>query len=488
MDQKENQNARLAKNATYLTIASIIQKGMTFAYYGFLARSIGTEGMGKYTFALTMSSVFVIFMDIGLGTLLTREVAKRKESLQETFNRFFSLKIVAIGVSLLAFILTIHLSEAIFANIDTLDVKLMYIAAAIIVFDTLAFTAFSILRALQRLAQEAVAIVIYQATVITTGIAAILHGLPLTVVLSALLVGSVLQCTYMWRAVRRETHITFQFRFSWSDAKKLIALAAPFAIAGIIFKLNGSVDGIMLKILKGDDAAGVYGLAFKLTFALMVVPGAFATSYYPAMSEYFKTAKEKMAPVFSQALRYMALLSFPIAAGTIVLGDNLIELIWPEFEGAIPALVVFMIALPFLFANYPIGNLLNAANLQRRNTAQMCIALVVNIAFNAVLIPLYGVLGASIAQLVSSVVLIVLGLPLAYSVASFDLARLTRQTSALLLAAVLMGGIVWLVQGAVPIIVSMMVGVLVYPAAVLALGGVTVKEVSSMKKAITGKI
>lgn len=484
----ESKNARLAKNATYLTIASVIQKAMTFAYYGFLARSIGTEGMGKYTFALTMGSVFVIFMDIGLGTLLTREVAKHKDSLQSTFNRFFSLKIVAIAFSLLAFIVTIHFSEAIFTNIDTLDVQLMYIAAAIIVFDTLAFTAFSVMRALQRLGQEAIAIVIYQATVISAGIAAIINGFPLTVVLSALLLGSLLQCAFMWSAVRRETQLTFTFQFAWDDAKKLLALAAPFAISGIIFKLNGSVDGIMLKILKGDDAAGIYGLAFKLTFALMVVPGAFATSYYPAMSEYFKTAKEKMGPVFSRALRYMALLSFPIAAGTIVLGDNLIQLIWPEFEQAIPALIVFMLALPFLFANYPIGNLLNAANLQRRNTAQMCVALLVNIALNAVLIPLYDVLGAAIAQLVSSVVLIALGLPLAYSVAPFAVAQLTRRTLALGLAALLMAGAVWLVQDLTTLVVSIAIGAIVYPAAVLALGGVSIKELSLMKKAVTGKL
>jgi O-antigen/teichoic acid export membrane protein len=480
-----NHKSKLAKNATYLTLASLLQKAITFGYYGFLADSIGAESLGKYTFALTVGSVFVIFMDIGLGTLLTREVAEKKDTLQETFNRFFSLKIVTIVVSLVAFFATIHLSRAFFGNIDDLDVQLLYIASAIIVFDTLTFTAFSILRSLQRLLSESIAIVLYQLTVLLVGVWAILSEANLTVILSALLCGSVLQFVFMTIAVRRQTKLTFTFHIEWDDAKILLKMAAPFAIAGIIFKLNGSVDGIMLKIANGDEAAGLYGLAFKLTFALMVIPGAFATSYYPAMSAHFTQAKDRMGPLFSQGLRYMALISFPIAAGAIVLADNLIDLLWEDFDASVTPLIIFMIALPFLFANYPIGNLLNAAHLQRRNTFQMGIALMINIAFNILLIPFYGIVGAAVAQLISSIVLAAIGLPLAFSVAPFTVSSLLMQVSRLIVSAGIMGLAVFLVQNHVHLIVSVIIGVAVYALAVLLTGAVRLSELKSMRQSLT---
>lgn len=472
--------SRIAKNATYLTIASVLQKAITFGYYGYLADSIGSGNLGKYTFALTVGSVFVIFMDFGLGTLLTREVAKNHSSLQETFNRFFSVKILTMILSFFALIITIHTSAFLFDSIDSLDVQLMYIAGIIIVFDTLTFTAFSMLRALQKLKWEAIAIILYQATIVVLGSLAIYYKQPLTVILSALLVGSAVQLVFMAITVRRSTGLHFRFAIQKNDLVRLLKYAWPFAIAGIVFKLNGSVDSIMLKIGVSDEAAGVYGLAFKLTFALMVLPGSFATSYYPAMSEYFKESPEKMGPVFSRALQYMFLLSFPITAGTLVIGDTFVLRIWEDFGESIAPLMIFMVALPFLFANYPIGNLLNAANLQRRNTMQMLISLLINIVLNILLIPLYGVVGAALAQLISSIVLIILGFPLAYRVAAFPLTAFLRRTLAIAAAAALMALLVWFLEERAHVFVCIFAGVLVYPAAVIAFGGVQLSELKRM--------
>lgn len=477
--------SRIAKNATYLTIASVLQKAITFGYYGYLADSIGSGNLGKYTFALTVGSVFVIFMDFGLGTLLTREVAKDHSSLQKTFNRFFSVKILTMILSFFALVITIHTSAFFFESIDGLDVQLMYIAGIIILLDTLTFTAFSMLRALQKLKWEAIAIIVYQSIIVVLGSLAIYYGQPLTVILSALLAGSAAQLVFMAVTVRRSTGLHFRFTIQKNDVVRLLKYAWPFAIAGIVFKLNGSVDSIMLKIGVSDEAAGVYGLAFKLTFALMVLPGAFATSYYPAMSEYFKESREKMGPLFSRALQYMFLLSFPITAGTLVLGDTFVLRIWEDFGESVAPLMVFMVALPFLFANYPIGNLLNAANLQRRNTTQMLVALVVNIVLNVLLIPPYGVVGAAIAQLVSSVVLIALGFPLAYRVAPFPLTPLLRRTLALAAAAVVMALVVWLLEDRVHLLICIVAGVLVYPVAVLAFGGVQLSELKRMGASVT---
>ena len=56
-------SGRLAKNAMYLTIASILQKIISFAYYGYLAIAFNESGIGKYSFALLFTSIFGIFMD-----------------------------------------------------------------------------------------------------------------------------------------------------------------------------------------------------------------------------------------------------------------------------------------------------------------------------------------------------------------------------------------------------------------------------------------
>lgn len=478
---------RLAKNTTYLTVASILQKIISFGYFAFLADSISEGDLGKYTSVLALTSVFVIFMDFGLGPLLTREGSKDEKNLQQHVEKLFSVKVILIVLSLIGLFITIHTGERLFENIDMTDVQLTYIGAMIITIDTLTFTLFSIFRAMKQLLWEAIGVVIYQSVILAVGVTALLQGWPIHLVLAALLVGSLVQFVYLFSVLKWKTDITL--KVDWKKHKgelvKILKVAAPFAIAGLIFRLNGSVDGWMLKILQGDAIAGLYGIAFKLTFALTVLPGSFATSYYPVVSEYYKNAKEKLAQTFEFGMFYMLLLAFPITAGVLILGDDIVLQVWDQAkEQSIMPLWIFMVAVPFIFLNYPVGNFLNAVNRQQVNTTNMMIALLVNIALNAWLIPTYSLNGAAIAALASSVVLVVLGLPWVYRVAPFNVGYLVKKAVLIGIAAFVMGFVLFFIQDSYHLILLIPVGAIIYTVTLFIVTAVTKSEFQEMKKAI----
>lgn len=477
--------ARIARNTTYVTIASMLQKVISFVYFGYLADSIGGEQLGKYSFALAFTSVAIIFMDFGLGPLLTREIAKDEDSLQQQFNQFFSIKLWLMVIVLVVLFPVAFFSDMVFATVDHVDVVLISIGAAIIVFDTLTFTLFSLFRARKQLLWEAIGIVLYQTTILLFGGFALWKNLPLPVVLSALLVGSALQFFYLFIVARIRLQLRFHYTFKWSLAKRLLQLAAPFAIAGIIFRLNGTADQLMLKIMSGDSYAGWYNLAFKLSFALTVLPGAFVTSYYPAVSYYFIHAKDKLHGAFENGIIYMVLLSLPVVAGVAVLGDNIILRIWGiDFEASIQPLWILMTALPFVFLNYPVGNFLNAVNKQKVNTLNMLIALAINVGLNAWLIPLYTFNGAAIASSVSSIVLVLLGLPWVYRIAPFRFGVIFSKTLRIAVAAAVMAGVVYMVELRFSLLVLIAIGAFIYGAAALIFGAVTRAELRSFAQAV----
>lgn len=476
---------KIAKNATYLTIASIIQKIISFGYYGFLANAIGNELLGKYDAALKFTSIFIIFMDFGLGPLLTREGAKSEKKLQQYVNVLFSIKIVLIIVTLIVMIPSAHVYDLMFERVDALDVRLIYVGALIILFDTLNFTFFSIFRALKQMIWEAFGVILYQAVILGSGFAAIQAGLPLEFILAALLAGSVVQFVYLCVILFRKSPVRFTFTWDWQLVKKYVRMAAPFAIAGILFRLNGTADSLMLKVMAGDGYAGWYGLAFKLTFALTVLPGAFATSYFPVVSEYFKHAQEKLHMAFENGVVYMLALSFPIVAGVFVLGDDIILSVWEQdWSASIQPLLIFMIGLPFIFANYPVGNFLNAVNRQAVNTMNMMIALVVNIALNALLIPYYTFNGAAIAAVASSIVLVALGIPWVYKVAPFRISFFAKKTALIGLSAAMMGGVLYFVQYTYPLLVLIPLGAVLYVASLFLLGAFTRAEIQGVLSSI----
>lgn len=477
-------SAKIAKNTTYLTIASIVQKIVSFAYFGYLANALGDELLGQYSFALTFTSIFIIFMDFGLGPLLTREAAKDEDHINTWYSRVLSIKMVLIVLSLVALVASIFIGEHFFEQITRDDTHLVLFGALIIIFDTITFTFFSVMRALKRLQWEAMSIVIYQTTILVAGIAALKLELPLVYVLGALLIGSLVQTLFMGAVVRFKAKIRFTFAWNFAEAKKYVAIAAPFAIAGIIFRLNGSADVVMLKTMVGNSYAGWYSLAFKLAFALTVLPGAFIASYYPAVSSYYKHAKEQLAPTFENAFFYMVILSFPISVGVIVLGDDVIQAVWSggTWNTSVQPLWILMCALPFIFFNYPVGNFLNAVDKQKLNTLNMGIALLINIVLNALLIPRYTFNGAAIAALVSSIVLVLLGMPWVYATARFSIKFVIQKLFLVGVAAGSMGFILFFIQYNYHLLVLIPLGVIIYTAMLFAVGAITPNEMQKIKR------
>lgn len=474
----------IAKNTSYLTIAFIIQKILSFFYYTFLAHSLEPDQLGKYTFAILYSSIFVIFMDFGLGPILTREVARNKEKLRDILEDILGIKLILVIGSLFALYGTFFILRS-FRDIPLDTVNLVYLASLVIVLDTFTFTFFSIFRAYQVLIYEAIGVVIYQIIIITVGIAALGSGLPVAYAVFAVICGSLFHFSYSSFLIFKRLRLSPNLRFSPSRAKTLLKISAPFALAGIFFKLNGSVDTVMLEFLASERYVAWYGIALKLTTALTVLPGAFATSFFPAMSYYYKHDREKLTKIFERSMFYLFAISLPIAAGTFVLSRNLILTIYPDvYEASYQSLQIFMISLFFVFINYPIGNLLNASDRQTRNTVNMGIAMLVNIILNIYFIPRHTFIGATIAAAISAFVLVCLGIIPVWRVIHFQWSYLLKKFVLTLLASLLMGISLFFLQGAVPLLGLFGLAAVLYVACLFIVRAITPSEIHALKSAI----
>ena len=77
----------------------------------------------------------------------------------------------------------------------------------------------------------------------------------------------------------------------------------------------------------------------------------------------------------------------PIIVGIYLLADKIILLFKAGYDGAILPLQIAIIALFFIFVNYPIGSLLNACDRQLRNTINIGIVALASIVLNFIFIP-----------------------------------------------------------------------------------------------------
>ena len=113
----------IAKNTSYLTLALIGQKIISFTYFTILANNLAPEQLGKYYLAISLTTIFAIFIDLGLINVLTREVAKRPFESNKLLGNVLSLKIPLSVIAIGAVILTTYL-----LGYETLTKHLVYIS------------------------------------------------------------------------------------------------------------------------------------------------------------------------------------------------------------------------------------------------------------------------------------------------------------------------------------------------------------------------
>lgn len=470
---------KIAKNTTYLSASSLIQKVLAFGFYIYLAAQLGDVFLGRYNFALQFTSIFVIIMNFGLVPILTREGAKRIESINEQFGFILTVKCILTAITIPLMLIIFHGLNA-YEQLPDYTVRLIYLATIVIVLDTFRSVFLAALRARQEMQYEAYGQIVYQAIVVGGGIIIFMNGFKAQAMVLIIALASLVYFLYSIYALVVKAGIRLHFRWKPEQFYSLLKLAAPFALADIFFKLNGSIDTVMLEYLSGDRYVAWYNIALKLAVTLTIIPGAFATAFFPAMSRAFIESKDTLRLIFEKTMEYLLLISIPISFATFLLAGNIISFAFPDFPATTPALQVFMAGVIFLFINYPIGNLLNAANKQGVNTVNMGIALVINIVLNIILIPRYTYIGASIAAVASSVILVFLGLPRVYSIVNFDIAALFNRAAKATVAAIIMTIVLHFTKSHLHFVALVGIGAAVYSMAIYALGGITTSEIKQL--------
>ncbi len=468
-----NKVANIAKNTSYLTLALIIQKVISFSYFILLARFLGLDALGQYYTAIAFTTIFAIFIDLGFANTLTREVAKEQNRAADWLRTVLALKLaLAAGTLLLA------LGAAAFIYDQALW-WLILVSAISMVLDSFTSTFFAVVRGFHNLKYESIASVIFQLIVLTLGYLAMRAGWPLVTLLGALALASLFNFLYSAFIVKRRLSLCLRPRWQMERIRQIFNISWPFALYNIFQRLFTYLDSLLLGFIAGYGQVGLYQIAFKLIFALQFLPMAFTASLYPAMSAYWLNNRGQLRISFERALNYLLIVSLPIIFGIFALADQIVPLFKAGPESIWP-LRVAIVALFFIFLNFPVGSLLNACDRQRRNTANMAMVTIFSVLLNLLLIPPWQALGASITVLASNALMFILGLLSMRGLIAYQPARNLKMLLRALAAAALMAVIIIVGKPYLNIFVVVIVGGLVYFVSLIALGGLKKADLSSI--------
>lgn len=468
--------AAVAKNIFHLLTSSVLQKAIAFVYFALIARWAGVEDTGSYFFALSWTLMFTTVTDMGLTPVLIRETAKDKTRTEKYLNQTLALKLPLTAAAVLAAIVGAWLFKI------APDTRVLVMLAAIVIsLDAVSLTFYGVLRGHHVLKYEGLGLVVGQAVTMFIGLASLKLGAPLGFLVVALIAGSAWNALASWWIVR--TRLGIRVRPSWDPifAKSLLLTALPFALAGIFVKIYTNADAVMLTHFKGEAAAGLYSVPYKLTFAFQFVPMAFTAAFYPAMSRAFASDRRALGELLHKALWALMLVAAPIAAGIAALAPELVLFVYgKDYLPSVAAVQLLILSVIPIFLDFPLGSLLNASDRQMTQTRLMGMATVISVVLNLALIPAYGLMGVVIASIVSHLALLVGGFVAVGKFLEWPAPRFVSSAIRASLAAAAMWSVVVLSKPHLSLPAAVLLGVVLYPAAAFALRAVTVRDLKAL--------
>jgi len=409
----------IAKNTSYLTLALVLQKIISFFYFTILARNLGPENLGKYYFAISFTTIFAIFIDFGLTNVLTREVAKNKRKTEIILGSCLFIKIFfSFFVVIFLFLFSYFLLD------DNLVKKLVYISSICMILDSFTNTFYGTIRGFHNLFFESIGSVIFQIIVLLFGLIFIYLNFGLVWIIFSLVLGSVFNFLFSYFSLKKKIKINIIPIFDKNFIIFILKLAFPFSLFAIFQRFYTYFDTVILLFLTNEREVGFYQVAFKIIFALQFLPMAFVASLYPAMSKYWCSNREQLVISFERAMSYLIIISLPISVGIISLVDKIILIFKEDFLDAVLSVQIVLASLVFIFINYPIGSLLNACDHQKRNTINMIIVTLFSVILNFLLISKFKAVGASLTVFFSNFLMFILGIFKVKSIINFNLKKI----------------------------------------------------------------
>ena len=351
----------VARNTLFLSAAQGIRILLAFALILYIANVFGPVWQGKFSILVAFLNIFMVLSSFGMPRLITREVARDYSA----GNRHFWSGLAAQGGTTVIFMVVMAAVVALMPY--PADTKqMLWLAVLALPLFSLYSLAGSLLRAHERMQYLVYAEVLSAVAQLTLAVALLSAGggvLTLAIIriggigLAAL---AVLISTLAQGYIGRPD---FDFGFA---ARLLRESLDFFGMAGFDAALQ-RLDVLVLSVLAGEAATGIYDAAFQLIKVLMVLILSFTDALYPALSRLYIHARDRFATAAEKALQYGVILLLPVTVGTSILAPDIIALFYhrSDYTRSGTVLAILSWALTAYFAQILLSRTLMAGDKPR---------------------------------------------------------------------------------------------------------------------------
>lgn len=395
------QKTSIKKNFMYQMVYQVLIIILPFITSPYIARVIGAEGLGTYSYSYSVAYYFVLFSMLGLSNYGNRIIAQNREN-KNKLNEVFS-NVLAIHILFSSLCTIIYFIYAAFFAQDRIYamIQIAYVLSGL--FD-ISWFYFGIEK--------------FKLTVTRNTIIKILNVICVFAFVKTttdlwkycliMSLGMFISQVSLWIPLKKYVKIIKpQFSKTIIHIKPLFILFIP-AIAVSLYKY---MDKIMIGSLSNKIQLGYYENAEKMINIPLAVIMSFGTVMLPKMSNLVSTKnKEEANRYIELSMKYVMCLAFALAFGLAGVGKIFAPVFWGKTFYLSGLLIMGLsVTIPFMsFANVIRTQYLIPVEKDKEYLSSVIGGAVINLIINGCLIPKYGAIGATVGTIAAECVVCII--------------------------------------------------------------------------------
>jgi O-antigen/teichoic acid export membrane protein len=456
--------ARLAANTIVQAVGSMLAAAIGFFTFVAVTRGLGPEGFGDFSAAMAFLFIPVAIADVGLSAAVLREISTTPERTEPAMRASLPLRAL---VSAVVMAMAVGVGVALPFNERTTVAVLIGSVGSFMTLMSLALL--PVLQAQLRMQWAVAGNVAGRLVALAGTLGAFAAGLGFQAIVWAYVAG--LAATFMIHLVGVARVVTLSPVVDRAYWRTLFVGSLIIGLAIAISQVYFRIDTLLLALIRSSEEVGYYGAAYKFIELAQFTASAVAISMFPPLASFLAGGDPRARELVQKAFDVLVAAATFVAVLMLAFPEEIIRFTaGSEFHDAAPALQLLA---PFVFFGFVNGVFFRILLATRRDTVLFVASagvLVLNVALNLALIPIYGYKAAAVVLVVTEALVVA---PLAVVISNEGLLPNLRYAPLVALAGGVLAAIVWLVPG--PAAVVGVLGGVVYSAILVAAPG-TVRE------------
>ena len=361
-----------------------------------VARYLGPEQFGLFSYVLAFTAIFGTIAKLGLDSIIIRELVKHPEKRDIYLGTAFWLKILGAFIVMSIIVVIVP-----FTNNDTSTNTFIFIIATGMIFQSLEVVEFYFQSQVRAKIVSICRVIQLSLSSLMKIYLVLVEAELIYFVLIVVFEAFVLAVSYCIAYKISKNRAFFKY-FDLSIAKQLLNTSWPLIFSAIFVIIYMRIDQIMIKEMLGEYEVGIYSAAIKLGEAFYFIPMFITLSLLPAIVKAQQQSEELYKQRLQRLYTLMFWLAFAVALPMSFLSDRLVDLLFSaRYLEAGQILKVHAWASIFVFWGVASQRWLLVENLNKLALIITASGAALNLLLNYKLIPVYGVMGAAYATLIS---------------------------------------------------------------------------------------